>query len=249
MQATNYAVEAEIEATHWWFVGRRRLFGRMIFDLGIASEAAILDIGSSTGTNLRLLKEIGFDNVIGLDASEESIRYCREKGLGEVMKGDICNLDFEDAAFSLVLATDVIEHVDDEAAALKEVARVLRPGGTALITVPAFPSLWGLQDEVSHHKRRYRKAELIHKIEAVGLRVEKAFYFNYLLFGPIWLARQVLRLSRIALASEGALNSPLINRLFTAVFDVDVATAPVLRPPFGVSALVITYKPDEAAAI
>ena len=245
MELAVYAVEAEIERTHWWFVGRRRLVGHEIAALGLPCDARIVDVGTGTGTNLQLLKELGYRRVSGLDRSEEAIRLCAEKGLGRVRQGDVCALPFEDASLDLVVATDVIEHVADDALALREIARVLAPGAHALITVPAFPSLWGLQDELSHHFRRYRMAPLRRSLDAAGLRPLRCYHFNYLLFAPIWLARQVLRLFRVRLASEGLVNTPLLNRILMGIFDLDVATAARLAPPFGVSILALAQKPGQ----
>lgn len=242
MDAATYAVEAEIEKTHWWFVGRRRLFAREIARLNLRPDAKILDIGTSTGTNLRMLRELGFTNVTGLDASDEAIRFCREKGLGFVQKGDVTALPFADASFDLVLATDIIEHVDDDAQALKEIRRVARPGGFVLITVPAFRSLWGTQDDVAHHKRRYRKPELTGRIAQAGLSAQRVYHFNFLLFVPIWLARQIIRMARISLASENDVNAPGLNGVLTAVFEVDCRLSAVIRPPFGVSILTLAER-------
>ena len=250
MNLAAYAIEAEVEETHWWFVGRRVLFGREIAGLGLSREASILDVGTSTGTNLRMLADLGFLHVVGLDISDEAIRFCAEKGLGVVRPGDICDLPFEDASLDLVLATDLIEHVDDDRLALSEIARVLVPGGNAVITVPAFQSLWGLQDEVAHHLRRYRLPMLRNAIEAVGLRPVRCFHFNYLLFLPIWFARQILRVFDIKISSESQVNTRLLNRLLRRVFDLDVQTAPWLAPPFGVSIFLLAEKPavSEVAA-
>src|SRR6266480_4269479 len=142
MDATAYALEAEAEATHWWFTGRRRLFAREIDKTGLSRTSRVLDVGTSTGANLRLLRDLGFRAVDGLDFSQDAIRYCREKGLGLVRLGDVCGMPFVNGSFDLVLATDIIEHVDDDLKALREIGRVLRPGGKVLITVPAFPILW-----------------------------------------------------------------------------------------------------------
>jgi SAM-dependent methyltransferase len=243
LDAATYAAEAQIEATHWWFVGRRRLFAREIAELGIGDDPRILDIGTSTGTNLRMLRDQGYRRVTGLDFSADAIRYCEEKGLGPVRQGDICALPFADRSFDLLLATDIIEHVDDDDRALAEIARVLARGGAALLTVPTFSSLWGLQDRVAQHKRRYRLRALIRKIEGVGLVVARRYYFNYILFAPIWMARRVIDIFRVALKSEGDVNSPLLNRALKALFDIDTATARFIRPPFGVSALVIARRP------
>jgi SAM-dependent methyltransferase len=242
MDSDTYSVEAGIEATHWWFTGRRSLFTRELTVAGVPCSAATLDIGTSTGANLRLLRQLGFTRVEGLETSEAAIQFCCQKGLGPVRLGDVCAMPFADARFDLVLATDIIEHVRDDERALCEIARVLRPDGRLLLTVPAFPSLWGLQDRVAHHRRRYRRGPVIRRIRAAGLRPERIYHFNYLLFGPIWLARRVIDLLQINLASEAQVNSPLLNRLLQGIFALDIATAPRLRPPFGVSILVMAVK-------
>ena len=160
METSAQAIEDRVEATHWWFRGRRALVARCIAGLGVPAEARVLDVGSGTGSNLRMLREIGFRRVVGLDLSEAALRCCHAKQLGSVQRADVCALPFRDASFDLVLATDVLEHVRDEARAVAELHRVLRPGGALVATVPAFMGLWGLQDEVSHHLRRYRRPEV-----------------------------------------------------------------------------------------
>jgi len=161
MDTSTYAVEAEVEATHWWFQGRRHLFAAEIARLGLGRDAAILDIGTSTGTSLRMLRDAGFTNVRGLDSSATAIQFCAERGLGTVLLGDVCDLPFPAGGFDLVLATDLIEHVDDDERALAEITRILKPSGAKLITVPAFRTLWGPQDDVAQHKRRYRMRDVL----------------------------------------------------------------------------------------
>lgn len=242
MKVDAYVVEAAVEATHWWFVGRRRLFAAEIQRAAVPLQARVLDLGTGTGSNLRMLRELGYSRVIGLDMNRHAINFCRGKGLGPVYFGDICAIPFADASFDLVLATDIIEHVENDDLAVAEIARVLTPGGQALITVPTFQALWGLQDEVALHRRRYRLPSLLHKVRQSGLEPRRAFYFNYLLYVPVWVARIALRKFRVQVKSENEINTPLMNRLLSSVFSVDVATAPRLRPPFGVSALVFGRK-------
>lgn len=243
METTTYARESELESQHWWFTTRRWMFSRIVKSWKLPEDAPILDVGSSSGTNLRMLRDMGFVNYSGLDMSDESIRFCSEKGLGEVIKGDVCHLPHADNQFSLVLATDIIEHVDDDLLALKELYRILSPGGHILLTVPAFMSLWGLQDDVSHHKRRYKKGELKKRLENTGIDYETMYYFNYLLFVPIWAARQLIKLFNISVDSENDINNPLINYLLSAIFRLDVMTAKFIQPPFGVSILATIKKP------
>jgi SAM-dependent methyltransferase len=244
MDIAAYAVEALVQEDHWWFVGRRQLFSRELARLSLDRRAVTFDTGTSTGTNLRMLRDFGFCNVTGLDLSDEAIRFCTEKGLGHVKKGDVNALPFADETFELCLATDIIEHVDDDIGALRELNRALKPGGHLLITVPAFASLWGLQDKVSHHKRRYHLRELKAKAETAGFTVERRYYFNFILFAPIFLARQIIRIAGLEdrLKSENEVYSPFINRILLPIFALDARLAPMLRLPFGVSILMLAKK-------
>lgn len=250
MDKKTYAVESEVEQNHWWFVVRRSLIRSVIDELKLPLNAAILDVGTSTGTNLRLLKEMGFTNFLGLDRSPEAIHWCEEKGLGTVRQGDVCAIPFPDESFDLILATDIIEHVDDDQKALQELQRILKKSGHIVITVPVFPSLWGLQDEVAHHKRRYHRHDLFEKLGKSGFDCTTCFYFNFLLFIPIWLARQVIHIAKIKLESENQVNTPLLNSILKTIFYLDVALAPILDPPFGVSLLILARptQPRDSAA-
>jgi SAM-dependent methyltransferase len=244
MDDATFAVEAAVEQEHWWFRGRRELFASEIRSLPLLPASAILDVGTGTGANLRMLRDNGYSNIRGLDASPVAVKFCAEKGLGTTSLGDMLAMPFEANSFDLTLATDVIEHVDDDLAALREIGRVTKPGGFVLITVPAFPSLWGLQDKVAHHKRRYRMRPLLDRVREAGLDPRRHFHFNYFLFFPIWVARQILRLTRPQLRSENEVNSPMLNRILFAIFSLDVRSAPVIRSPLGVSIFVLARKPQ-----
>jgi len=242
MERSVYAVDAAIEETHWWFSGRRRLFARELQRGGLTARACALDTGTSAGVNLRMLRELGFRNITGLDISEDAVAFCEGKGFGPVEQGDICAMPFADDSFDLVLATDVIEHVEDDEGALREIARVLRPGGALLLTVPAFELLWGPQDRVAQHKRRYRLKPLAEQLTVAGLRVQRAYYFNYLLFLPTLLMRRTIDAFGLGWKNIGQANAPLLNGLLSAIFAWDILTAPLVKPPFGVSILVVAAK-------
>ena len=248
MDRATYEREAQVEETHWWFVGRRALFARVLAENAVPRDAAILDVGSGTGATLRLLRDQGFRNVTGLDKSAVAQSLCRDKGLGEVQLGSVTDLPFPAGSFDVVFATDIVEHVADDAAALRELARVLVPRGLVVITVPAFQSLWGLQDEVSHHHRRYRSGQVLDLVHDAGLKAIQSHYFNFLLFVPIWLARQSIRLLGVRAESENDINTTWINAVLTKVFRLDIAVARRVNPPFGVSFFALCRKPglDEA---
>jgi SAM-dependent methyltransferase len=247
MEQNTYEIEARVEAEHWWFRGRRILFASELRTLSFPTTARTLDIGVGTGSNLRMLREEGYRNVTGIDLNQMAVKYCIAKGFTSVALGDATRLPFAERQFDIVLATDTIEHIDDDRKALFEIYRVLAPGGYAIIAVPAFPSLWGLQDDVAHHKRRYRIRDLKEKIRTSGLEIQKEYHFNYILFPSIWLARRVIDFLRLRRGSEAEFNSPLINRLLFWIFRFDVRTAAFLRPPFGVSIAVIAQKVGQNA--
>jgi SAM-dependent methyltransferase len=248
MEATSYSEEDEVEADHWWFRGRRKLFASILGRFGAVPNSRILDAGTSSGTNLRMLRDGGFTDFRGLEISPVAIEICARKGLGPVERGDICNMPFSPESFDFVLATDIIEHVDRDDLALKEIHRVLKPGAHCLVTVPAFQSLWGHQDIKSHHKRRYRQKPLLETIRAAGLTPVISYHFNYLLFPPIWLIRRLMNFIAHPTRAEAQMNSPQLNRLLYAIFRLDTLTAPLLHPPFGVSILVVCRRPEASRA-
>lgn len=247
MDEDAFAVEARVEATHWWFRGRRQLVGGVVRDLGLDPQARILDVGTGAGTNLRMLRELGFDAVVGIEPSPGAVDHCRVKGLTGLHRGDIRTLPFRDESFDLVLATDVLEHVLEDDVAATELFRVLRPGGVAVITVPTFMALWGRADEVGHHVRRYRLPELAGAVRGAGFDLLRLHHFNYLLFVPIGLARWVFRRFGFGPGNENDVGPSAVNRLLNRVFDLDVRSAGAVRPPFGVSALAVARRPAKPA--
>jgi SAM-dependent methyltransferase len=185
----------------------------------------------------------------GVDIDEEAIGYCRERGLTEVRLGSAETLPFQDGSFDLVTALDVVEHLDDDEAALREMRRVLRPGGNLLLTVPAHPFLWGDQDEVNQHRRRYVAPEVRERLTASGFDVLRLTYINAFMFAPIAAVRMLRRLEhrvRPRMASESDFRYPApgpVNAVLGWIFG---AEAPIVRRvniPVGVSILALAQKP------
>jgi len=243
MKISTYEAESETEELHWWFVGRRKLFGKVLSDLDLPPDTKILDVGSSAGTNLRMLADLGYGNVKGLDLSPEAQKFCAEKGFAEVLLGDVRNIPYADNSVDLVLATDVIEHVKEDDIALSEIFRILKTGGHLLLTVPAFQSLWGIQDDVGQHKRRYKKKPFNALVKTSGFDILESYYFNYLLFTPIWITRIILNLFNPSIPSETVINNKILNSLLLKIFIADIMSAQIIRPPFGVSILTLAKKP------
>jgi SAM-dependent methyltransferase len=239
MQPHTYPIMREVEDVHWWYVGRRRIIGsfveRICADLRKEgkTEARILDIGCGTGGNLELLSRYG--QAEGVDISAEALDFCRARGLTNVRQGAAETLPYESESFDLVTGLDVVEHLDDDVAGLREMRRVLRPGGRMLLFVPAFMLLWGVQDDVSHHRRRYTLAELRQKLRQADLQVMRASYANISFFGPILLGRLFMRASGLRPASENNLNVSALNGVLGRILGAESWWLKRRNFPFGVS--------------
>src|ERR1051325_8101084 len=175
MQQHTYAIMDRVEDKHWWFVGRRAILETFLRQIasrlaepakaGAQTELRILDVGCGTGANLEMLSHFGSSE--GVDVSDDALEFCREKGL-KAQKGLAEKLPFDDETFDVTTALDVIEHLDDDIAGLKEMFRVTKRGGYSLIFVPAFMWLWGVQDDISNHRIRYTKPQIDDRLKKVG---------------------------------------------------------------------------------
>lgn len=232
LEKETYNIENAVEKNHWWFVGRRYLLKKVINE---NSDSQILEIGCGSGSNLRLLKESGFKNVIGVDLNQNAITFCKNKGFTNVKKMDASNLEFQDNSIDFIIIMDLLEHVENELYVLKEIKRVLKPNGKVFITVPAFRCLWGVQDMIGQHKRRYRKNQLMILLKENNFRVLKSNYFNFFLFFPIFFIRKIILLFNLRIKNENSINTKLINWILTKIFILDIYISLKLSFPFGVS--------------
>ena len=243
MQAHHYPIIYEVEESHWWYVGRRKIIQTFVERICSSLDnpnPRILDVGCGTGANLKMLGLYG--QAEGVDISEQAVEFCKRRGLGTVKLGAIEDLPFEDQSFDIVTALDVIEHLDDDAAGLQEMRRVLRPGGTLLLFVPAFMFLWGVQDDVSHHRRRYRLPALRRLLEEGGFEVEKATYANITFFMPVLLVRTFMRWLGIRAATEYGINIKKMNTPLSRIIAAERVFLTRGSFPFGVSALCVARR-------
>lgn len=245
MQPHTYLIMHRVEGSHWWFVGRRRILSsfvrRIVKDLN-RQEQRILDIGCGTGANLEMLSEFG--KAEGVDVSAEALAFCQARGLQNVRQGEAERLPYEDNSFDLVTGLDVVEHLDNDVAGLQEMRRVLRPGGRALLFVPAFMFLWGVQDDISNHRRRYTLNSLKTAVRQAGLEVELATYANITFFVPILLGRLLMRVTGFRPASENNITIGFLNGVLGSIFGAEAALLRHMKLPFGVSIICVARRPD-----
>lgn len=184
----------QVEDRHWWYRGRRVVLERVIADLRLPARARVLDAGCGSGRNMVEFARHG--TVTGVELSEASVSLARERHAGEVIAGSVLEMPFEPDSFDLAASLDVIEHLEDDLAALRELRRVVAPGGALLVTVPAYQWLWSGHDEVNHHFRRYTRRSLQRVAEQAGWQQVRTTYFNSLLLPAAILLRVLDRFNR-----------------------------------------------------
>jgi SAM-dependent methyltransferase len=177
VEATEIRKLAALEDRHWWYRERRVLLARALRRLRPPGRA--LDIGAAGGGNTRVLRQHGW-RPVAVEFSVEGAEVARERGL-DVLRADARRLPVASRSMDLVIAFDVLEHIEEDHLAAEEIRRVLRPGGTALIAVPCDPRLWSAHDEAVHHVRRYTRQSLLGLMDKADLHVDELWSWNVLL--------------------------------------------------------------------
>lgn len=196
MDKAYYKSYYDYERNHWWFRARSEILRRYLLRNVIRErKLKILNVGVATGATTMMLQRMG--EVTSLEYEQDCINFVKDKVDFEIIQGSILELPFTDNQFDLVCAFDVIEHVEDDKLAVKEMARVCVQGGSVMVTVPAIMSLWSEHDEINHHFRRYTQSSLLQIFEsAQNGTVLFSSYFNSILFLPIFAARKVSNIFR-----------------------------------------------------
>jgi SAM-dependent methyltransferase len=253
MDQAYYLEYFSLERRHWWFRARAEiLMGHLRGALGQTADALrVLNVGAATGRSAELLAQFG--DVTSIEYDQSCCAFTRAKTGLELVRASVTQLPFRDGCFDLVCCFDVIEHVQDDGAAVNELQRVCRAGGLVSLTVPAFMFLWSRHDVVNHHCRRYTAPQLRRLVERCGSPPVFHSYFNFWLFPPIAGMRMLQTIlpkntSRTDAGSDFfAVQDALLDKLFYAIFRSE---APLVRwgvrLPFGVSILSTWRKPTEA---
>ena len=216
MERVVYQQMAELDDRHWWYRARRRILAELIRrEVRLPTDARILEIGCGTGHNLQMLS--GFGHVDGLELDDEAAALS-EKRLGRsILRSPLPQLADVADDYDLIGAFDVIEHIEDDRAALAAIAAKLKRGGKFMMTVPAHPWMWTAHDVANHHKRRYSKKALRSLVEGSPMRLDRIGYFNSLLF-PLAVAERTV--SKLRGKDDGDVSLPpgALNRTLEAVF-------------------------------
>ena len=243
MHHSEYQMIFDLEGNHWWFDGRRKLL-RLLLERHVPERTArVLDVGCGTGHHLLFLKKLGYQDPAGMDFSPIAIEFCRKQGLEHVEQGDATRLSYEDGRFDGVLAFDVIEHLADDGAALREFHRVLGPGGHVIVTVPAFRALWSHHDVVLQHFRRYRFRDWPPLAEKSGFAIDGWSYFFTTVFPLVAVMRFASRMLAVKKTSDLEIVPEPFNTLLKGVGAMEAAALKALpRLPFGTTLAVVLRK-------
>jgi SAM-dependent methyltransferase len=234
MERVVYQQMAELDERHWWYRARREIIADLIRrEARPPADATILELGCGTGHNLAMLG--GFGHVDGHELDDEA-RAMSEVRLGrKVMSSPLPELEeVQDGHYDLIGAFDVIEHIDDDAAALASIATKLKAGGTFIMTVPAHQWMWSAHDVVNHHKRRYSKHGLQRLINRSRMRLVKIGYFNSLLF-PLAIAERAASKLRGKESADVKLPPAPLNAILEKVFEAERHLVGRLPLPPGLS--------------
>lgn len=251
MNPDEYTKLDRLDRVHWFYRGKRRIVRSWVGRyLKLGADDLAIDAGCGTGTFLAELA--GTCRVLGLDDHAESIAIAGPRlaaAGGGVLQTTLDRVDLPDGCAAAVTLMDVLEHVDDDAGVLREMARLVRPGGLVVVTVPALMWLWSDWDVALHHRRRYHAAGLRRVIAASGLDTLHLAYFNSAALPAIGLVRAWRKLRPPVPGRERAedrVPGRLVNWLLYQSMVIP-ARWRWFRPPAGVSLLAVLRKPLAAA--
>jgi len=252
MEKEYYREYYELERSHWYFKARTNILRVLAKKYNpVEKKLKILNIGVATGGTTRLLEEFG--EVTSVEYDKECCEFLENTAGIKAINASILDLPFGNNTFDLVCAFDVIEHVEDDQLAVREMARVTRDDGVNMLTVPAYMFLWSRHDEINHHFRRYTKPKLLKLFRKTEMRPLFKSYYNFFLFFPITFYRvffsKLIR-SKKGTGSdfEGANSSKFLSKIFYRIFNAEKGILKMFRLPVGVSIIVVLKKEYEPAS-
>ncbi len=240
MEAYLYQEMFELEQRHWWFAAKHRIVLDLLHRQPFRRDRKprVADIGCGCGRMLELLSQEY--EAVGVDASPIAVEFCRKRGVNVVQGALPDAVPLDQQSFDAVLMLDVLEHLDDDVACARSVARLLAPGGTLLLTVPAYQWLYGPHDAAHHHRRRYNRGQLREVLSDAGLRVNYLSYYNALLFPLALLQRAMQHLGKPGAAKVSTAPPPgPVNAIFGAIFASERHLVGRTNLPFGLSLIAV----------
>jgi SAM-dependent methyltransferase len=242
MERTVFNRLDQLEGQHWWFAARRKILKSVIGQFAPKkSELRLMEAGCGTGGNLQMLSSFGTLEAFELD--DEARAIAKGKLPMDIKSGMLPDqVPYKDGSFDVIVAFDVIEHVEKDVESLAKLGKQLAPGGRLVMTVPAMPWLWSKHDETHHHFRRYTSASLNEALLKAGLKPVRISYFNTLLFPMIAGLRLIRKAFGINETADDAMPSPAVNGILKSIFGFESNWVGKVSIPVGVSLLAVAQR-------
>lgn len=238
-----------VEEKHFWFAGRNEVI-KMIVDRFIGAKKGLrfLEIGCGNGIILALLEKLGF-SLTGLDIDINALKLAQKRTNANLICADILKLDNR-RRYDAVGLFDVLEHVSDDRSFLRKIRGMLKTRGNIILTVPSDMRLWSRMDEISEHKRRYVKDELVALLANTGYKIEFVSHFNFLLYIPQLLVRRFHDVKHkdkndtCVYINELKIPPLIINVFLKWLFILEDQILRIITIPFGASLIIVGSKKD-----
>ncbi|MEK6949895.1 MAG: class I SAM-dependent methyltransferase [Nanoarchaeota archaeon] len=244
MKSNEYSVMYELEESHWWFKGKRKIIFSQVDKHLKNKNPRILDIGCGTGIMMKNFEKYG--KVFGLDIHFPALEFCSARDLHNLVQGDIGYLPFKSGSFNVVGIYDVLYHkaVKSDVNALREIYRILKKGGLLVITDSADMGLWSRHDIAAHARERYTVALFSKRLKSTGYGIRKITYFNTFLYPLVYAFRKVDNLINKNKPTKSNIEktNAIINFILYSIFVLESFLIKFLNMPFGVSIFVIAEK-------
>lgn len=244
MEKREYEILFQVEQKHFWYQALHKSIIATVNELfPKRSEIKILDAGCGTGLLLQKLQMIG--SAFGFDLSENALEFCSQRHLKNISQSTVLQLPFEADTFDVVISADVLYHRDvpEDRKALLEFYRVLKPGGSLILNLPAFEFLRSAHDTAIHTQRRYKKKQVEILVRSCGFKMNRCYYRNCLLF-PFMALSRLFRKRKMGKSPESdvSLPRPLINKSLTQILFADDWLARRIPLPAGLSVFCVGTK-------
>ena len=245
MDNNEYQKLYKFENFYWWHIGRKQIIQTLLSKIRLKTNSRILDAGCGTGGNMRILAQFG--NVIGIDNSPEAIKFCKKRGFENIQLKNIENTGFSDNSFDLIVALDLLEHLDNDVEVLKEFHRVLKKDGYILISVPAYQFLWSEHDVAVHHKRRYSMKEINKCLLKANFQIIRKTFAITFIVPIVFIYRIIPKIFsgfKQQKSSDYVILPSFVNNFFIFLLSIEAFLLKYINFPFGISIMCIVKKND-----
>ena len=235
-----------LEENYWWFRARRDIIFRLLRQLDVSYSSKIIDLGCSGGRLIDFLRKKGFRNISGIDISREAIIECKKRGIKDTFVRNCINTKFKNKEFDILIASDILEHIETDSEAMREWNRILKTDGILIVFVPAFNFLWSKHDEVNHHYRRYSQVKLANDLKKHKFRILKISYWNFSLFIPVSFIRIIQHFTpeKHKVNGDQLFQLPyMVNKALTCLLEMENRLLEkALIYPYGLSVFAVAKK-------